>query len=201
MDIKDKFLSQAQGFEQVFNDVFSSKNQPGEEDSEIALLLFNQADSAEKADVTANIDNMEKVYNVIQLQTEMMTEYIRASVGSIMSRMASDEAKEDEIMPMLMFVHEKMIKLHDQLDFFYSSFEEEDLKKGFSITRRSVSEMKFTKNAEKDQVIAFVRQLKSRVLGYLKIVNSMHDWLHGMLDLLDSELNQNGQIESVNHHH
>ncbi|AYF99997.1 hypothetical protein [Lactococcus allomyrinae] len=200
MDIKDKFLNQANGFEMIFNDVFSSKNQAGDEDSEIALLLFNQADSAEKSDVTANIDNMEKVYNVIQLQTEMMTEYIRATVGSIMSWIASEEAAEDEIIPMFMFVHEKMIKLHDQLDFFYSSFEEEDLKKGFSITRRSVAAMKFTKNTEKDQVIAFVRSLKSRVLGYLTTVNNMHDWLHGMLDTLDSELNKNGEIESVHHH-
>ncbi len=200
MDIKDRFLAQANGFEMVFNDVFSAKNQPNEADSEIALLLFNQADSSEKADVTANIDNMEKVYNVIQLQTEMMTEYIRATVGPIMARFSAEKMADDELLPMLMFVHEKMVKLHDQLDFFYSSFQEEDLKKGFSITRRSVSDMKFSKNTEKEQVIAFVRSLKSHVLGYLKTVNDMHDWLHGMLDALDSELNKNGEIESVNHH-
>lgn len=200
MDIKDKFLSQAGGFEMIFNDVFSSKNQPDEADSEIALLLFNQADSPQKAEVTANIDNMEKVYNVIQLQCEMMTEYIRTTVGSIMSRMMDENFNEEELMPMLMFVHEKMIKLHDQLDFFYSSFEEEDLKKGLSITRRSVSAMDFSKHTEKDQVVAFVRGLKSRILAYLKTVNNMHDWLHGMLDLLDSELNQTGEMESITHH-
>ena len=197
MEIKDKFLSQANGFEQVFNDVFGAKNQPGEEDSQIALLLYNQADTPEKSEVTGNIDNMEKVYNVIQLQTEMMTEYIRSTVGSIMERMGDEKTADDEILPMLMFVHEKMVKLHDQMDFFFSSFDKEDLTKGFSITRRSVSKMTFTKNTEKDQVTAFVRQLKSRVLGYLDTVATMHDWLHGMLDVLDSELNKNGTVESI----
>jgi len=188
MDTKDKFIAQLEGFEKVYTTVFSNQYNDND-DSEIAMLLLNQAESEEKSDATANIDNMEKVYNVIQFQVEMMCEFVRASVGSVASKIASDETDEGELLPMFMFVHEKMIKLHGNLDFFYTNFEKEDLKKGFSITRQSVTAMTFSKNIEKDQTIAFVRALKSRVFKYLDHVDEIHNWLHGVLDVLDKELN------------
>lgn len=197
MDIREKFVNQAQAFEPIFNDVFGAKRQADDEDATIALLLFDQAESPEKADLTGNIDNLEKVFDVVQLQTEMMIEFVRATVGPILSNLTENEnQKDDEILPMLMFVHEKMIKLHNQLDFFFSSFEEEDLKKGFSIARRSATSVKFNKNPEKDQVIAFIRNLRSKTTAYLKNVSDLHDWLHGMLDILDGELNKNTNVEA-----
>ncbi|GBG96722.1 hypothetical protein [Lactococcus termiticola] len=187
MDIRKEFSNALTAFEPIFNDTFGQQRQAEQEDVEIIKILSEQEDTAEKEDVIANIDNLEKVYDVVQFQTEMMVEYVRATVGSIAARFDDEATQDDERLQMLLFVHEKMVKLHNQLDFFFSSFEEEDLKKGFSIARRSVTAMAFKKNTEKDQMIAFVRELRSNTMKYLTIVNNIHDWLHSILDMLDKE--------------
>jgi len=187
MDIRKEFSNALTAFEPIFNDTFGQQRQAEQEDIEIIKILSEQKDTAEKEDVIANIDNLEKVYDVVQFQTEMMVEYVRATVGSIAARFDDEKTQDDERLQMLLFVHEKMVKLHNQLDFFFSSFEEEDLKKGFSIARRSVTDMTFNKNPEKDQVISFVRGLRSNTMKYLTIANNIHDWLHSILDMLDKE--------------
>jgi len=190
-DTKEKFIAQANQFENILK-VVAKAGQPVAEDTDVANTLFEQPDSAAKSDMTGNIDNLEKVLDVVQFQTEAMCEYVRSSVGPIITRLEANEEEENELIPMFLFMQDRLIKLHNQLDFFFSSFEEEDLKKGFSIARRTAQDFKFNESKQKEQVTDFVKQLRSRTLGYLQDVGELHDWLHGLLDLIESELTAQG---------
>ena len=192
-NIKEKFLAQANQFEPIMTAVANSSKQETETDTEVALMLYEQIDSKEKSELTNNIDNLEKVYDVVQFQVEAMCEYIRSVLGPIVQHLESEASSEDEdLLPMLMFVQDKAVKLHNQLDFFFGNFEEEDLKKGFSIARRSAQAMKYNKSEQKEQAVAFVRLLRSRTMSYLVNVTELHNWLHGLMDLVDGELQTQG---------
>ncbi|MDR0297851.1 MAG: hypothetical protein LBI11_04280 [Streptococcaceae bacterium] len=199
MAFKEEFLAQAAQFETLFAQMFAGENQQLEEETEVANLLSAAAETPEKADLIANLDNLVKVFNVVQLQSEMMSEFTRGTLSGAVKRLNSaDEKTPDDLLPMLLFMQNKLIKLHDQLDFFFGNFEEEDLKKGFSIARRSAVKVSFDASADKERTANFVRTLKHQTLGYLKRVADLHDWLHGLLALIDKTLENEGAQGFVN---
>ncbi|MDR0200157.1 MAG: hypothetical protein LBI43_06235 [Streptococcaceae bacterium] len=191
-DFKKNYLTTAESFEGIYSATFETAKLAPENDADVAQILTDLPDSAEKTDVTTNFDNLAKVNNVVQLQSEMMVEFVRANLASVVQRLNSDEDVSEELLSMQLYTQERLIKLHDQLDFFFANFAEEDLKKGFSIARRSASALKYEISKDKETVTGFIRTLSHETLAYLKCVADLHDWVHAMLNLLDGELQAAG---------
>ncbi|MDR0297818.1 MAG: hypothetical protein LBI11_04115 [Streptococcaceae bacterium] len=190
--LKEKFLAQVDKYDAIYQGVFSIKAAANDKQAAMAQAFLAQDESPQKTLVMTNIERLIKLTHVEQFQTEAVSEYIRAFVGPVAGQFAQDAVEDEAVVPAFLFLHSRLMLLHDQLDFFFSNFIEEDLKNGFAAAKNSASELAYKEETQEDDVHTYLELLEIQSVDYVHYVARTHAWVHEMFEVLVAELTNRG---------